>query len=975
MKGISLEVLGDFIRKHAFRNFEDLVADSDMESPTARFYKVREPDQPEAVVKVFSTTDAEHFYWQELTALHTLRRTGRVAPVISDATRDHPDFWLKNFKQPFFIAKPYYAQTLDDILGTATPIEKLDLAAQRVDIARSFWEAGWRDYDWHPSNDVVDTDGRVLRIDLDSALSKRPLPIKSRLREPDYFSRAERDALGVLIAERERTFESSEPLEVSNMVIRLCSFFFDLNDQTELAKQLGALQPPEPAENAFPGAAPPVDLAAHGIRAADHAGNRIDSLIKRGLAFFLSSGDKKGPRPADNSRPPRPAPPIEPWLQLWRSRFPTGVPESAASAPPPPFWQLTCAEWELLARIFYHLIAVQDHGFSLSDLYASLLILEAAVLRDRRRQAHVAKRPEAASTTQLAPTVKFYELLRVIAEEQAIKVRADKQAAAQAEISSSGKAPSSDLLKTSIVSGGNAWPAAGKEGCEDGVLVVPGSSNWFLLVTDGGSDASGRAAAGIVVAEFGAWCQDRILESPEEAVRELRAMLSKINAKLFEASKTSGCTHQAMAVAAVVGVRDRDCFIAYAQAGDSQCMILEPDGSIRRWTRNLDTAGLGQYDPLPEGGIGAAFSVLDAEAAGRGKYRVRLYSDGVGADGVARIRAVPDIEALVQEAAGWGENLNMSVGRDDWTVAGFDIQVERAEPQPDVVQPVKEKSVPKYVVENGADEARLKQALDKVVSNSFKLSPKCIAFWQQALVDVRDSVWSVKLLREWFRVEAPEPLPSPAKETTPPGFSSDSLLDRTTQVTPGERPSKVRESALIIAMVVVGFISAFLFYRFTSSTEGVPPRSGPTETMPQVSSEEQTPSPELVSEESKRIYEILRAGKPYPLERLPGKESISIPEIQIFLRELSVVLKRTGYLVLIEVYGDRSGSAKGNLQVTGQRAQAISHSLVTDFQVPANQVKVEGRGLMDKANTALLKSELDRPVDNSGAVIVVRRRY
>jgi hypothetical protein len=112
-------------------------------------------------------------FWLELRALLELQGTGRVCSVIATSLQAGapPD------SGPF-IVKPF----LQDLkTAGADPIVRLERATQLVDASRRFFDAGWRDLDGRASNDGLDPNGRVIRFDLDSALSESQI---SRKLEP-----------------------------------------------------------------------------------------------------------------------------------------------------------------------------------------------------------------------------------------------------------------------------------------------------------------------------------------------------------------------------------------------------------------------------------------------------------------------------------------------------------------------------------------------------------------------------------------------------------------------------------------------------------------------------------------------------------------------------------------------------------------------------------------------------------------------
>lgn len=182
----------------------------------ATLFHVLCDDQRQFAAKQFHAPD---LFWIEARALAILQDTGRVCEVVH--TSFDVDEYLRAGQTavPHFIVKPYFESLLN---SGGEPVVAVERAVQLVDISKRFWKLGWRDLDGRNSNDAVLPSGRVVRFDLDAAVSIGSISAKQERLYLSGSTAAEHAtilaSLGKLIAEQEEVHSIAS--RVSRFVLR-----------------------------------------------------------------------------------------------------------------------------------------------------------------------------------------------------------------------------------------------------------------------------------------------------------------------------------------------------------------------------------------------------------------------------------------------------------------------------------------------------------------------------------------------------------------------------------------------------------------------------------------------------------------------------------------------------------------------------------------------------------------------------------
>jgi hypothetical protein len=975
-----------------------LLPEADLKTESARFYWYPRKESPVALVKVFTGGTAGILYRQEITALYGLRATGRVCRVLCDSTRHHPNFWEGDFSGPYFIAKVYYPKSLASVLRDTTGLERLELAAQEIDIAHLFLKLGWRDYDWRKENDVID-DGKLLRVDLDSASSLSAMfEEKSTVGDPRYFSSAECDTLQEFLLLREKILRLSEPNEVRNLAIRLShTVFIDDNDESRLTTLIGKLQSSGGYAVQAENTSDSTDIrgsngsAGKGNKAAAVRGKlggyvgRAGDLLTHGVATVLKSrgADGRDPQTHRDVQTGRreDSPPtdsgdaillLDEWVDLWLGQ----APPKTTQVTPQTLSQLSHDEWGLLARLFHHLIRNEDHGFTLADFHMSMLMLIVAFLRDRRQRIAAISRSEEELIKAFAPNTGFFEMRQVFA----IPAAGTVQRQSEADRSPRPKRPQptpvkSSELKVAFSSGSGHWAAPtkglGREG-EDRTFVHSGKHLLVAAVTDGVSEASGLEAAMVVEKELREWCEQLSAASPEEAAGEIRDILRKINASLIRSYKETKQPHQAMLVIAVVGKKGDSCFASIGQAGDSDCVVFSPDGSPRFSTKSWTTTRLGTSETLRDEDVRVEHISL-AVADASGSYRIRLFSDGIGERGYERVRDVVGIADLISEAAHWPESLGSAVGHDDWSIAGLDISIVEVPayagaPLPDHVETARERTD-----ETLPEQTLLSDIVNRLDATKFSLSERAKEFWREAIPAAggTSEVARFSFIRSVVGNPRTTTVPSPTKPTTDSRVVTHGGTVKETWFSEWKSAIIALGVVALLCLVVVVIMWAM---RSTSPTSDEA-RSEETVERPAPSPAENTASdPELETPGQKKIYFDLKEKRVHVSDGLPGGEGVTNQTIKLLLNDLAQVLIRSKFRVSIEVFSAPGGDPLTNIGMSDRRAKLIRRTLITDYKVPDTLVlDAVGRGLWNTSSVNL-SPETAQQVNTTGAVFIIRRR-
>ena len=966
-----LEQLRSGIQASAIEDFSSLPRAS-FDTATARFYWYPDKKEPDVLIKVFTGGTAGWLYRQEIMALYSLRATGRVCNVLCDSTRSHPKFWDDNFQGPYFIAKPYYRNSLKSTLGATTAFEKLDIAAQQIDIARVFLKAGWRDFDWRTENDVVDSDGRILRIDLDSASALSfILGEKSTLGDKRYFSITENEKLEGFLELREEILRSSQVNEVRNLALRFTfQIFIDENYHNDLIRLIVQIQASGGTEAGLDGS-----QGSHSEGQAESPPQKNPALTQRAngigiwlmhiAAHILKSNPAGGVGKAEPQSTPSPTANDDPqlllanthaasggrinllneWVNLWLQQAPARSSSQGGSLLP--LSQLESDEWKVLARFFYYLISNPDHGFSLDDYYGSIVILIFSFLRARKHRIASASQPEDVLIRQFAPNTRLFEVQRLSLDTVTKKEKKTKKT----KPVPTPAIASPPILNVEFMPGSGHWAATKKSGhqCEDRSFIYSGGTVLIAAVIDGVSNASGREAAEIVVKELDEWSKNLKIASQKDAEGHILEVIRKINSGLITASKETKRPHQAALVLAVVSKQGESYFVSIAQAGDSNCVVFSPDMSLVAGTKHWITAMLGTVERLDDENVMIEHNSLGITGPSS-KYGIRLFSDGIGDHGYERIREVSNITELVSEAANWPITLNGAVGHDDWSIAGFDISIEEIPVMGEA--PSKEEAIEEKEDYSLHNEFALLAAIDRFDQNQLNLSDRAKKFWSEFVTLSGDSktAGSLSLVREV--VGSPTPVLPPKIEH-------------------GQRPNKRRIIILFVSLFLL-LIGGVVWYRSSSPSEKEKLEEQPSKRTTPPTPESPAGDPEFTSSEQKKIYLNLKEKNGFIGDGLPGGDGIDAPKIKKLLSDLAEVIGRAKYNIVIEVYSTPTGEPKTNKLYSDTRAERIRRYLSSDGRVLGSQFNVVGKGEWDGGAPDLNK-ELLQGIDTSKAIFVIRR--
>ena len=471
-------------------------------------------------------------------------------------------------------------------------------------------------------------------------------------------------------------------------------------------------------EEGGPGVAPPTTSKAQLVK------NFARALPRTVLGFFKPrelevepDGEASGEVQAQDLAPPHdvydqapangsavdqesPPPSLERWLALWQKGSPAEIRLSDIERDAEKATLFTGSEYQLLARFAHHLIVEPEHGFDLRDLKSSLLMVTAAFLRDRRKVLHYYELHEGSQLKTFSPNTHLFSLRRALSPSAALNsaggeaggVKPNREALGEETAGHSDEAQRLSIKAEIVAAEGRAWKAKDKGQCEDRAVSYPSEEFGqlaFAAVADGASSGGGLAAAKIIERELNERAPLLRPSSPEEAAAALKKMVVEINGLLInaatkaegdEGSHKPGEPHQAMLVLALVTITDDSCFVTVAHAGDSDCVILYPDGDLLLNThKKWETTRLGQVENFSDKDFRVETFDLGAYGETRpGVYRIRLFSDGVRKLGIERIRSneKSGIKELIGEAGDWPGTLHGGIGEDDWSLAGIDVKLE-----------------------------------------------------------------------------------------------------------------------------------------------------------------------------------------------------------------------------------------------------------------------------------------------------------
>jgi hypothetical protein len=310
-------------------------------------------------------------------------------------------------------------------------------------------------------------------------------------------------------------------------------------------------------------------------------------------------------------------------------------------------------------------------------------------------------------------------------------------------------------------------------------------------------------------------------------------------------------------------------------------------------------------------------------------YRVRAFSDGVGTDDQAweLLGDVKDIKELTEEAREWPSSYG-HIGHDDWSIAGFDIEVV---PKPETP------TIDKSYYRETRSRKRLPfpwASLGRVPANHFKLTKRAELFWKSVLMTDAGLSGLAKypLVKNVFKVN-----PAPAGSTYKPPRTLSAQGSTKAAVYPNKSRRDVDKrraspfSAWLDAnaanlfvwggLFLVGAILLFnYFFPGESATYPNAPPSGPTVTA--------TPTPlSFDNQRQREIYTGLQSTTGLVVTDLKGGSGVDEEPLKSFLPNLAAVLSKTGWRVMIDVHTDPEGSESGNRNNTDARKRAIEEKL------------------------------------------------
>jgi outer membrane protein OmpA-like peptidoglycan-associated protein len=838
------------------------------ETATARFYYKHLEDGRGFIIKQFN---GRELFETELRAFVNLHDTGRICDVIFDSTKLR-EYWEPGFSGPYFIVKPYFK----DLLSSERNIFQLiDFAAQEADISDAFLNAGWRDFDGNFRNDAIDVGGRLLRFDLDGA---QPCWVPLRKFDPVFHGANEKEI-------RERIQEAFDELksaqtEISALALRLSRLLLNnLSTPWNLANEITSAHALVPSAESKP---------------SDEA-----TFFTRYIGPFWKWKFSKTHRSENRDRLRRD------WIDLWLNKFGNPADQPRLLKP---------SEVRFLGSLFYHLLRGEEPKFTLRDVYYSLILMLAGILRQ---------------CTATNEKEKINRQLNELAElKHFISTSIGKElGAAQPD---SHRPSASRSLKSDVSFAGEFWGASRSKAegwqCEDIVLDYSRSGLPMFVLADGATGAEGLAAVKIVRTV----CEGFVGElSPVDSVKTARELLahliSRIQQTLMLEGSHTGKTYETTLV-----------IIAFCPKAKTMPTALLTRFGNSEWVATYEdqNGGLEVYNntlrSTPPLGVRQNFFYPEKEIqqlplSRLGIYRLRAFSDGIPKESVeerSRIMGSEDIKTLVSDAAEWDQRSRF-IGDDDWSLAGFDVIVE------EVSDEIVNATAPTIYQSDWLE------PLLKLGPKDFPLSENALAFWMQI---VRSDSHVHQLAKYPLIADLLGDLPL---DTEADDVISEPIANEFLKVFSDiwRRRKPVVAAAVILTVV----FSITFYFAFWFSKQGDPAEnSNINSTISRPS--EQVPDRRLdfKTERQNQIYSILLKGNDYEFSGLPTGSRID-DDLNKFIVDLAEVLAATPWSVIIEVHTDRTGSAQDNLLTSQRRAKAIEQLLKTN-RVKESRLRVVGMG-------------------------------
>jgi hypothetical protein len=789
-------------------------------------------------------------------------------------------------------------------------------------------------------------DGRVIRFDLDGCESYAFFVPKYT----EQFHRAEHTAIRQKIQAEISEKLLTEEAEIDSLIIRISRL---------LMRQFPNAWPTlETVIQSRAGTQPSTDKKHKG-------GVRATTALADALLGPFRHKSTKSVSPQSVS--PQPSRPGEDrWLEEWGKGF-------TAPRSPSDTSTLSSEEAVIIGAMCYHILHNRTHGFRLQDIHESFLLVSAAVVLRRFR----ALRETRQSVDSLVALVEQMPELKAVVR--------------QVEPAGTSTPPVRRLAKAKTYEvqcryGGGAWKAVKKGSDREGEDFVVGRASrpWILLLADGVSGGSGAQAIAILQGALQSWLESYRPNSRAAAFEQVEGLISKVHTKLLSAS-TEGPCQTTLLIACIVESADAAPLLVIIRYGNSG-FIVTHEGEDQAGEAVVERSRF----RVPSGFLGSTKFDLkadqqtwDVQMDAPGKYRLRAFSDGV-AEGDERAETLvttqDQIGRLVERAGDWPRETG-AVGHDDWSVAGFDVQVgikqDDAIRGTEISQPSTKTPVPAGILDE----------LEKVSLRDFRLSEGARTFWT-SLATSSDPRF--RTVREFpliaslaLGLTAPPAQPAailPRPEPPDASGRQQSTDDarRSTQV-PGRVISIRLPHLSWKGWILTGALIVLAFLGIRWLLVGPRTPQGPAHNEPIVERETpptQASAPVFNNANQKLIYSDLLGRRDVVLSSAPKGSGIDKPPLSAFLADLGEVLRKTDFEVLIEVHTDsyiKNGTpeqaALMNKDISTKRGYAIASWFKQDPVLASRKIDAVGKGSVAPLTSP---EETDADRDRNRRIVVRR---
>jgi outer membrane protein OmpA-like peptidoglycan-associated protein len=890
-------------------------------------------------VKVFKDwreagMNARQLFELERFAMKALAPTGRVPELVYDAIAQ-PDGPGGQRASGFMVVKPYYETFLDRVIESSSPLKLLEHAAQEVDISKKLHDRGWRDLDGSFTNDAFDDEGRLIRVDLDGA--KPSGSLINRKFEEKYQTADDTAAIHRWLTLYDSVF--SETSEVSSLAVRISRLLLhnqednwqELLDVASLrGKTSGGLPPGKTGgspsiisrlKTGFAGLGRSVPQPAAG-------GGNADSPIE--------GKERQEPLTTETAA-------LQAWTLAWKRTSKEDDDWTDGS--------LTRAEARLLALLTFHILSREDHGFTISDLYLSVMLMALAGIAHRISQITDGK-------ADLTPHERdqFNKLLL----ETLYEVRTFLQPHVPPEVNDvevevTPLPPEDELWASEVICQGGAWAATRKGPdwkCQDIVMCPKGGSPLFILA-DGATKAGGAEAIKAAQETVESWPhkQHKTLGEARKNLYNLVQAIHQNVINLHRKAKKRSQKFQTTLVAATIHNAPPAPVLLLVRYGNSGFLVTHQPGGED--VVPIDGTINDVSHPLPIGvhgntAVNSIEEIKEIRLNGPGVWRVRAYSDGVGSEeeAWAAMGGSKDIKQIVQEAATWSPEF-ARVGHDDWSVVGFDIKVA-----------VKPPISSHYKAESAVLKRKTTfpwAGLTRLSALDFPFSTEAERFWKRALsTDYQlAEVANYPLIKKVIGVPPTEADRRYEPVLSRPPRQSPRMQEVATPfVQKGISSSKSFPYAY---WAVALFVAAGVVYVMFLRGESQPPSSTSDGTAsPPAAYPSPSPTPRLTEQDQAVLYSALRQDDRYVLEKsgnrfvlsgLPSGKTAAVEPLGSFLLKLAAALKRYPQVrVHIRVHTDTQGEGKTNDDIAKARGDAIVGWLTKQAKIQGDRVTLEAVG-------------------------------